>query len=45
MGRIDIVLSDDVENKLRERSAKKFGHRKGSLSKAVEEAIKKWLGE
>ena len=43
MGRMQIVLSDDTEKKLREKAAKKFGFKKGSISQAIEEAIKKWL--
>jgi hypothetical protein len=38
-----IVLPDDLEKKLRDKAAAKFGFKKGSLSKAVAEAIKKWL--
>lgn len=44
MGRMQIVLSDDTERKLRKALAS-VGYRKGNLSKAVEEAIKAWLRE
>lgn len=43
MGRMQIVLDDTVEKKLREKAAQKFGLKKGSISNAVEEAIKVWL--
>ena len=43
MARMQIVLEDSTEKKLREKAYKQFGLRKGSISKAVEEAIKKWL--
>ena len=43
MGRMQIVLSDSLENDLRVKASKKFGFKKGSISKAVEEAIKQWL--
>jgi len=43
MGRMQIVVSDEIEKHLREKAAKKFGFKKGSISLAVEEAIKRWL--
>ena len=43
VGRMQIVLTDDVEKKLRDKAFAKFGLNKGSISKAVEEAINKWL--
>jgi hypothetical protein len=43
MGRMQIVFSDETEKKLRKKAAEKFGLRKGSISDAVEEAVKEWL--
>lgn len=43
MGRMQIVLSNVLEEKLRKRAAEKYGLRKGSISQAVEEAIVDWL--
>jgi len=43
MGRMQIVLPDGLEDKLRKKAAQKFGFRKGSISKAVEQAVEKWL--
>lgn len=43
MGRVNIILSDDLEHLLRLEAGKKFGARKGSLTKAIEEAIKLWI--
>jgi len=43
MGRMQIVLPDDTEEKLRKKAAEKFGNRKGNISKAIEEAIEEWL--
>lgn len=43
MGKISVILSDQVEEALREKAFKKFGWRKGILSMAVEEAVKRWL--
>lgn len=45
MGRMQIVLPDKLEEKLRDTAAKKFGNRKGSISKAIEEAIANWLNK
>ena len=45
MGRLQVVLSDDVEEQLRKRAAEKFGLRKGSMSHAIEEAVQQWLAK
>jgi hypothetical protein len=42
MGRINIVLSDEVERKLRVAIAQEGG-KKGDLSGSIEEAILEWL--
>jgi hypothetical protein len=43
VGRMQIVLSDELEKKLREKAFSKYGLKKGSISKAFEEAIVRWL--
>lgn len=43
MGRINVVISDDVERELREEVFKGMGMKKGNISIAVEEAIKMWI--
>ena len=43
MGRINIVISNDIERRLRIKAIERFGGRKGSLSLAIEEAINLWL--
>ncbi len=43
MGRLNIVLSDDVERKLRFAIIDAYGGKKGDLSAAIEVAIKDWL--
>jgi hypothetical protein len=43
MGRISVELSDELEKELRLKTIKKFGGRKGDLSKAVEEAVRTWV--
>jgi len=42
MGRINIVLSDEVERKLRVAIAQEGG-KKGDLSGSIEQAILEWL--
>lgn len=45
MGRLQVVLSNDTEARLRKRAAEKFGMKKGSISEAIEEAIVTWLSK
>lgn len=40
---MQIVLDNKLEDSLRVKAAKKFGNRKGNISKAIAEAIVKWL--
>jgi hypothetical protein len=43
MGRINVELSDELEKKLRFKTIEMFGGKKGDLSRAIEEAVKKWV--
>jgi hypothetical protein len=43
MGRINVELPDELERKLRFKTIEKFGGKKGDLTKAIEEAVKKWV--
>jgi hypothetical protein len=43
MGRICVVLSDQLEKQLRLKTIEKFGGKKGDLTRAVEEAVKTWI--
>jgi len=45
MGRIDAIIPDDLEKKLRMKAIDKFGGKKGSLTEAVEEAIETWVDQ
>ncbi len=45
MGRINVDIPDDLEKELRFKTVQRFGGKKGDLSKAVEEAIKIWIGK
>lgn len=43
MGRLNINISDQLEKEFRLKIIEKFGGKKGSLSKALEEAITLWI--
>jgi hypothetical protein len=43
MGKINLIISDKLEKEFREAIFKKYGMKRGNLSKAVEEAIKEWI--
>jgi len=43
MGKISIMIPDDLEKEFRDEVARRFGFRKGSMSKALEEAIRLWI--
>lgn len=43
MGKLTVLVSDDVETEFRELVAKRYGLRRGALSIAVEEALKWWI--
>jgi hypothetical protein len=45
MGKISVVLPDDLEERMRQKAIKEFGIRKGYLSKAVIKALESWLSE
>lgn len=43
MGKLNIVISDELEQRFREAVALRWGARKGSISKSLEEAIELWI--
>ena len=43
MGEIRGIVTKDAEEKFRQLAMKKFGYGKGSLSKALEEALEAWI--
>ena len=43
MGRIDIILPDELEEKFRAEVAKQLGMRRGNLTLAIQEAIQLWI--
>lgn len=43
MGKLVIQIPPEIEFMFRQEAAKRFGYRKGSLKKAIEEALKVWI--
>ncbi len=43
MGRIDIILPDELEKKFREEVFKNYGMKKGNITLAVEDAVQDWV--
>jgi hypothetical protein len=43
MGEVRGIVSGEVEKKFRKLAMKRFGYGKGSLSKALEEALCDWI--
>ena len=43
LGEIRGVVEKEIEEKFRELAMKKFGYGKGSLSKALEVALRQWI--
>jgi len=43
MGRIYIMLSEELEREFREKVFKRYGMKKGNITKAIEEAIEDWI--
>lgn len=43
MGKITVSIPDEIEESVRKKAMKKWGMKKGYLSKAVLEALKQWL--
>ena len=43
MGKLNITLTDELEEKFRKTVFDKFGMKKGNINKAFEEAIDDWI--
>jgi hypothetical protein len=43
VGEVRGVVAKDAENEFRRLAMKKYGYCKGSLSKALEEALRAWI--
>ena len=42
MGRIDAVIPDDLEKRMRLKAVERFGGKRGSLTDAIVEALELW---
>lgn len=45
MGKMNIVLGDELEERFRKAVFESKGMKKGNISEALEEAIEKWITE
>jgi len=43
VGRIDVIIPDDTEKKIRMKAVELFGGKKGSLSNVITKAIDEWI--
>jgi hypothetical protein len=43
MGKMNIVLSDELEQKFRKAVFERKGMKKGNISEALQEAIQNWI--
>jgi len=43
MGRIDVILPDDLEEKFRKKVFEKYGMKRGNITAAIKEAIEGWI--
>lgn|GEM_PF-1628399 len=43
MGRIDVILPDDLEEKFRKKVFEKYGMKRGNITVAIQLAIEEWI--
>lgn len=43
LGKINLVVSEELEKQFREAVFKKYGMKKGNITKAVGEALTEWI--
>jgi hypothetical protein len=43
MGRINLILPDDFDEKFRDVVFQKYGMKKGNITEAITEALKDWM--
>ena len=43
MGRMDIIVPDDLEKRFRAEVFKRLGMKRGNITQAVQEAIENWI--
>ena len=43
MGKINLIVSDELEKEFRDAVYRKFGMKRGNITKAVAEALQEWI--
>ena len=43
MGRIDVILPDNLEEQFRKKVFEKYGMKRGNITVAIQEAIENWI--
>jgi hypothetical protein len=43
LGKINLVVSDELEKHFRDAVFKKYGMKRGNIQKSVEEALREWI--
>lgn len=43
MGRLDIILPDDLEKRFRDEVFRRYGMKRGNLTIAIQKAVKQWI--
>ena len=43
MGRLYVIVSDELEDRFRKEAGRRFGAKKGSVKKALREALELWV--
>ena len=43
MGRIDVILPDDLEERFRKKVFEKYGMKRGNITIAIQESIELWI--
>jgi len=43
MGRTDIIIPDELEQRFREEVFKRLGMKRGNITMAIQEAIEQWI--
>jgi hypothetical protein len=43
MGKIDLIVSDELEREFRDAVYRRYGMKKGNITKSVDEALRDWI--
>lgn len=45
MGRISVIITDELEKDFRHKVVEKFGGRRGDISKGLTESLRMWINQ